>query len=118
VEHDEGRETAARDARARAVSNCSGVGAAYIGPAAHDLDAWMWRGLVAVSDGEHVAETLVVAKTVSRHARLDTDALARTVERILAERAPVESWSELTHGQQPIALDAYARDELRDIFPA
>ena len=117
MEDGDARAKAAERSRERAASNPSGVGAAYIGPAAHDLDAWIWRGVVAVSDGHIVAETLVVAKSVSRHARVDAVALARSVERIVAERAGVESLSELTQGGPGIVLDTYAAYELRDIFP-
>jgi hypothetical protein len=118
VKDEPGREHAAEQARARAASNSSGVGAAYIGPAAHDLDAWIWRGVVAVSDGENVTETLVVAKTVSRHSRFDPDALARSVERVLAQRPEVETFSHLSDGGPGIVLGTYAPDELREIFPA
>jgi hypothetical protein len=117
LDHEEARGKAAERSRERAAGNPSGIGAAYIGPAGHDLDAWIWRAVVAVSDGRSVTETLVVAKSVSRHARFDAEALARSVERIVSERTGGQTLSELGQGGPGIVLDTDAGEELRDIFP-
>jgi hypothetical protein len=116
VDDEDSVERATAEARARAASNLGGVGAAYVGPPAPDRNSPGWRGMVAVSDGESVSETLFVAREVPRYA-VDHAALAATVERIVADRGGLGALHELSEGNMGIVLNTHAHeDELRKIF--
>jgi hypothetical protein len=114
---DAGRAADQARARASADANPHGIGAAYVRPPpADDFDAPEWRGVVAVSDGTCVTEALVVAGNVSRNAPFDTDVLAATVERVVAQRGGLSRLDRPDWLGPGIELDKHVDVELGEIF--
>jgi hypothetical protein len=104
-------------ARAIAATNPHGIGVAYIGPPrAYGFDDSGWRGIVAVSDGAAVTETLIVARSASRNAPFDTDVLAATVERIIDQCGGLSHWNRPEWSGPVIDLEKYIDVELAEIF--
>jgi hypothetical protein len=83
------RERAGGEARARARSNTVGIGASYLGPAADE--SRVWHGLLAISDGTELVETLVIASHVPVGARVEPMALCAIVEGLVLKRGGLDA---------------------------
>jgi hypothetical protein len=110
------RATAQAHARATSVTNPHGIGAAYVGPPPRDREARGWHGVMAVSDGSTVTEALIVAPGVSRNAPFDTDLLAATVERLVAQRRGLSRLQRPDWSGPGIELQNHLDVELGEIF--